>query len=304
MYISRVDGSGLQWQKIVLKKASILGIRSVLAWLLYSNIIGLFLFSLGDCIFTLEKSKYVSVSAVWGFHTPCCHRIPQNKVDLKYLSSSRKLTAVHSCIKGTTLCFNRDADNEINEYFIVAGDLTQLVYQLKFKQRVLNHFVNPRLWKLWILAKRHNLPISYWKGLESKPCLTQVWIRHRPRIYGCSIPMRRQLLCIAIIAMLFKVHWNVFTRDVHPVAWNKSIWNCYLLQYYGLQVIKPKQTLVQPTKVNHKVKCKKKSHDCKELNSYLCKCGQFLYIWGWFIQMRLSFIHLREGLYNFGVLYI
>ena len=58
---------------------------------------------------------------------------------------AHNLIAVFSCIQGTTVCLNQDADNEINEYLIEAGDLKQLVYQLKFNQGVLNHLFNPRL---------------------------------------------------------------------------------------------------------------------------------------------------------------
>ena len=59
-----------------------------------------------------------------------CHHTPQNKGDLKYLLSP--LIAVYSCIKGTTLSFHREADNEINEYMIDAVDLNHLAYQLTF----------------------------------------------------------------------------------------------------------------------------------------------------------------------------
>ena len=101
--------------------------------------------------------------------------------------------------------------------------------------------------------------------------------------------------------------------------------NLYLIAVYGLKVLKPKQALVQPT------------GNCNELNSYLCICvwflyiwdwlrasfsqlrlisfihfsepclykfGQFLYNWGWFIQLWLIFIHLREVLDICGNLYI
>ena len=36
----------------------------------------------------------------------------------------------------------------------------------------------------------------------------------------------------------------------------------------------------------------------------LQQCGQFLNIWGWFIQLGLIFIHLKEVLYIWGNLYI
>ena len=75
-----------------------------------------------------------------------CHHTPQNKVDLKYLLlSSHNAIAVYSCIDRTPQGLEREADNEINEYLIDEGDLNHLVYQLTFRQGLLNHFVNPRL---------------------------------------------------------------------------------------------------------------------------------------------------------------
>ena len=60
-----------------------------------------------------------------------CHHTPWNKVNLKYLPSSDNLIAVYSCIMGTTVCFNRDADKEnTNEYLIDARGLQQPFYQL------------------------------------------------------------------------------------------------------------------------------------------------------------------------------
>ena len=44
-----------------------------------------------------------------------------------------------------TVSFHRDADNEINEYLIDAGDLKHLVYQLTFGRGLSNHFASPRL---------------------------------------------------------------------------------------------------------------------------------------------------------------
>ena len=57
-----------------------------------------------------------------------CYQTPPNKVDLKYLASTHNLIAIYSCVKGTTLCFHREAGNEINEYLIDAGDLNHIVY--------------------------------------------------------------------------------------------------------------------------------------------------------------------------------
>ena len=92
------------------------------------------------------------VSLQLGFFNPLlfdwrrnCHNTPQNKIDLKYLLSPHNLIAVYSCIKGTTPSFDRDADNEINEYLIDASDLKHLVYQLTFRLELSSHFVNPRL---------------------------------------------------------------------------------------------------------------------------------------------------------------
>ena len=65
-----------------------------------------------------------------------CHHTPQDKV----FALSHNSIVVYSCIEGTTLRFRRDADNEINEYLIDAGALDQLVYELKLRQGVLNHF--------------------------------------------------------------------------------------------------------------------------------------------------------------------
>ena len=74
-----------------------------------------------------------------------CSYTPQNKVDLKCLLSPHNLLAVYSGIKGTTVSFNRKADNEINGYLNDAGDLNHFVFQLTFRQGLLNYFVNPRL---------------------------------------------------------------------------------------------------------------------------------------------------------------
>ena len=73
------------------------------------------------------------------------HNTPQKKVDLKYLLSPHNLIAVYSCIKGTTLSFHREADNEIKEYLIDAGDLNHLFYQLIFRQGLTNHLSTPAL---------------------------------------------------------------------------------------------------------------------------------------------------------------
>ena len=74
-----------------------------------------------------------------------CHYTTKNKFDLKYLRSYNNLITIYSCIKGATLGFHRDADKEINEHLIDAGDLKHLVYQLTFRQGLSNHFVNLRL---------------------------------------------------------------------------------------------------------------------------------------------------------------
>ena len=75
--------------------------------------------------------------------------------------------------RGKNSFFNSDADNEKNEYLIDAGDLKQFVYQLKFRQGILNHFVDPRLDSE---NSQNSIihPQNIEKVLEFKPCLANI----------------------------------------------------------------------------------------------------------------------------------
>ena len=153
LYTFRVNGSGMQlYATGSVRKGQYRYKISPITVKRCSNKIGYYLNFFGRLHFHLYERKTCWCLCSLAFPYPLlfdwqrkCHHTPQNKVDLKYLLSPHNLIAVYSCIKGTTLSFHREADNEINEYLIDAGDLNHLVYQLTFRQGLSNHFVNPRL---------------------------------------------------------------------------------------------------------------------------------------------------------------
>ena len=123
---------------------------------------------------------------------------------MKCLLSPHNLLAVYSSIKGTTVSFKRKADNEINGYLNDAGDLNHLVYQLTFRQGLLNYFVNPRLDS----EQSQKCMIYPWNIeiiLESKSWLAQILIWKRPRyIWVVSMYEKTNLAyCFTFCSLIF-----------------------------------------------------------------------------------------------------
>ena len=123
---------------------------------------------------------------------------------MKCLLSPHNLLAVYSSIKGTTVSFKRKADNEINGYLNDAGDLNHLVYQLIFRQGLLNYFDNPRLDS----EQSQKCMIYPWNIeiiLESKSWLAQILIWKRPRyIWVVSMYEKTNLAyCFTFCSLIF-----------------------------------------------------------------------------------------------------
>ena len=77
------------------------------------------------------------------------------------------------------------------------------------------------------------------KMLESEPCLPQIWIGYRPQIYLSVHYAREDNSCVLLYFMLYNA-LCVYILDACSEAWIKSRWNCILLQWYGLKLIKPR----------------------------------------------------------------